>query len=108
MAMTEQYQLYVEDQLSELNNYTTRKMFGGLGFFYDGIMFGAIMDDVFRLKADETTIPNFTEFDCGPHQPRGKKMTMPYYEVPTHIMENKSALKEWSLEAIEVALRKRK
>ena len=108
MAVSEDYKAYVEDQLSEFPEYSSKKMFGGVGFFRDGAMFGAIMDNVFRLKADESTIEKYTSQGMGPHEIPSRKMTMPYYEVPQDVLENRSELKKWAEEALEVALKSKK
>lgn len=108
MAYTEDYKTYVDDQLSELNDYTSKKMFGGVGYFKDGAMFGAIMDNVFRLKADDSTVERYTERGMGPHKVPSKNMTMPYYEVPVEVLEDRTELKKWAEEAFEVAFRTKK
>ncbi len=108
MAVSEDYKTFIADQLSELDGYYSKNMFGGVGYFMDDYMFGAIMSNIFRLKADEQTIPNFEAHDCGPHEIPSRKMTMPYYEVPQFVLEDKSELKKWCLDAIEAAIRTKK
>ena len=108
MAVSEDYLAFVNDQLTEVEGYYHKKMFGGVGYFVDDYMFGAIMDNVFRLKADEETAPRYAAHDCGPHEIKSRNMTMPYYEVPQHVLEDRSALNDWVNEAIEVAKRTKK
>ena len=83
-------------------------MFGGVGYFKEGAMFGAIMNGIFRLKADETNVNDFISRGKDLHQVPGKKAKMPYYEVPTDILENKTLLKEWADKAYLVALNAKK
>lgn len=76
-----------------MDDYCHKSMFGGVGYFMDGLMFGAIMDNVFRLKADKQTIPKFEAGDCGSHEVKGRKITTYYFQVPQNILEDKDELK---------------
>jgi DNA transformation protein len=49
-------------------------MFGGIGFFKDGLMFGMIGRGVLRLKIDET---NQADYDAAGMQPMFPKMGSP-------------------------------
>ena len=104
MAVDPEYQSYIEQQLENFGEYEAKSMFGGLGFFREGVMFGAIMHGVFRLKGDDTTAPDYAKFGKGKHEIPGKKMKMPYYEVPEEVLSDKNELREWALKAWEVAL----
>lgn len=107
MAFDESYRVYIEEQLSEFGDYTSKKMFGGVGFFKDKIMFAGIMSNVFRMKADETTIPDFEAHGMGPWQ-HGDSKPMPYYEVPQGVLEDKLELKNWANKAFVVACKSKK
>jgi len=108
MAVSGEYKEYIENQLSEIADLTSKNMFGGVGYFIDGVMFGAIMDNVFRLKADSTNVEKYTDRGMGPHEIPSKKMTMPYYQVPVEVLENPSELKVWAIESFEIALKTKK
>jgi TfoX/Sxy family transcriptional regulator of competence genes len=71
-------------------------------------MFGAIMHGAFRLKGDATTEEQFAKFGKGRHKIPGKKMSMPYFEVPEEILADKAVLREWAFQAWEVALKTKK
>lgn len=107
MAFDESYRIYLEEQLSEFGNFTSKKMFGGVGFFRDKIMFGGIMDNIFRLKADESTIGDFEKYGMGPWS-HGDGKSMPYYQVPVEVIEDKLELKNWANKAFVVALSAKK
>ncbi|MBD79853.1 MAG: hypothetical protein CL840_13140 [Crocinitomicaceae bacterium] len=108
MAVDAEYQAYIEQQLEPFGEYQAKSMFGGLGFFRDGVMFGAIMHGAFRLKGDETTAPDYAKYGKKEHEIPGKKMKMPYYEVPQEIMDDPATLKEWAIKAWEIALKTKK
>lgn len=108
MAVSESYKQYIDDQLNGLEGLYSKKMFGGVGYFIDGVIFGLIAGEVFRLKADESTIPRYSNFGMSGYEIPGKNMTMPYFQVPDKIIEDKDELKKWSLEALEISIQSKK
>ena len=108
MAVADEYKDYLVDQLSEFGEVRAKKMFGGLGFFYNDTMFAMMGGGVFRLRADEQTIPDFTDRGMENYQPREGKKGMPYWEVPLDVLEDKMELKQWAIKAYEAALRGKK
>ena len=105
MAVNENYLNFILDQLSELEDFTFKKMFGGVGFFKDGKMFAGIMGGKFCLKADETTQADFEAYGMEPYGNKSKGKGMPYWEVPAEILEDKSKLKTWAERAHAVAMK---
>ncbi|MEM7037216.1 MAG: TfoX/Sxy family protein [Bacteroidota bacterium] len=106
-AITESYADYIRDQLSGVEGFNFKKMFGGIGIFRDGVMFGLInKGDIFRLRTDETNREMFESrgYEIWNHG-RG---TMPYHEVPAEVVEDRQALAEWAEISYEVALRHKK
>ena len=54
MAVKQEFLDFLSDQLAEFGPVEIKRMFGGVGIFRDGKMFGMIGGDhVFRLKVDE-------------------------------------------------------
>ncbi len=83
-------------------------MFGGLGFFKDGLMFGMVGNNSFRLKVDSTNEQDYLSLGMKPFNSESKKKGMPYWEVPAEILEDKSRLSNWANKSIEIALSNRK
>lgn len=108
MAISENYLQYIKDQLSEFGEIEIKKMFGGVGFFREGLMFGMIGGDVFRLKVDEYNQADFEQQGMKAFQSTNKKKGMPYWEVPAAVLENKEELSEWARKAYEAAVRAKK
>ncbi len=42
MANSESYIEYINDQISALEGVSTKKMFGGLSYYNEGVMFGLL------------------------------------------------------------------
>ncbi len=111
MAINDKDLEFVKDQLSGFGDFTARKMFGGAGFSRDKIMFGMIdSSGVFRLKADEKTKRDFEKHGMKPLTMDKPKMkgTMPYWQVPVEVLEDRTELKKWAEKGYEVAVRKKK
>lgn len=104
----EEHKELMDSKLLQIDGVRSKKMFGGVGYFMDDLMFGGIMYDVFRLKADEVNKPDFEEKGMGPWEVPGKSMKMPYYEVPQEIINDQQLLREWVYKAIEAADRTKK
>ncbi|MGR3812215.1 TfoX/Sxy family protein [Jiulongibacter sp. NS-SX5] len=108
MANSETQVKYVLDQLDELGGVTAKNMFGGTGFYKEGVMFGLMGADVFRLRVNDDTKPKYIASSMEPFRPYQKGKGMPYYEVPLNILEDPSELCLWAREAWEVAVSAKK
>ncbi len=108
MAVNEEYVAFIKDQMSELDSFVTKRMFGGVGFFREGIMFGMIGDGKFRLRVDDKNRANFEAYEMEPYLSGKKGKSMPYYEVPIEIIEDRHTLAQWANTAFEVAKENKK
>ena len=108
MAVDENYVQFVLDQLSGVGDIQTRKMFGGVGFYKDGLMFGLIGTDKFYLKADETNVKDYEAVGMKAFMSERKGRGMPYYEVPADVLENVAKLKTWALKSVQVSITTKK
>jgi len=88
---------------------TSKKMFGGIGIYSDGVFFAVIDDDRLYFKFDEVNGPKYDSFGAEQWVIMGETpSSMPYKEVPNAILANGEALGEWIDDAVGVALRKKK
>ena len=105
MAVNEDYLQYTQDQLAEFGEFEMKRMFGGVGLFKDGLMFGKIGGDVFRLKVDETNQQDYEEKGMKPYYSEKKKKGMPYWEVPQDVLDDRTELSKWAGKSFQVAKR---
>jgi DNA transformation protein and related proteins len=103
MAVNEGFLEYVQDQLSESGEVETKKMFGGVGFFQEGLMFGMIGYGAFRLKVDATNQADYEARGMEPFYSGTKKKGMPYWEVPVEVLEDKKELASWVSKSVAIA-----
>jgi DNA transformation protein and related proteins len=102
------FERFVLDQLSDLGEVTSRKMFGGVGLYSDGVFFGIIARDALYLKVDERTRGAYERAGMLPFAPfPGRQTTMRYYGVPVEVLESGMELTRWARDAVKVAMRAR-
>jgi DNA transformation protein and related proteins len=106
MAVQPQYLDYILEQLQALGALRSRRMFGGVGLYADGLFFGLIDDDTLFFKTDdrnvgayrERNMPRFMPFPDRPDAALG------YHQVPAEVIEDAEALVSWARQAVAVAL----
>ena len=108
MAINQSQLDFIFDQLDGIGEFTHKRMFGGVGFFKDGIMFALLGNNIFNLRVDETNIEDFEAYGMKRFLATEEKKGLPYYEVPVDILEDKDRLTGWALKAFEVAVRNKK
>ena len=107
MPVSPDYSDYILDQLSLVEDVMPRAMFGGLGLFKGGVMFGILSRmDRFYFKVDEVNQPDYEALGAEPFRPhQGSEMTMAYFEVPVEILDDPEGLAIWADKAWEAARR---
>lgn len=105
MAVSPEFTDWTVDQLAPLGEVTSRRMFGGVGLYLDGLFFALIDDDVLYLKVDDQNRERFEAAGMGPFRPYGDERSMQYYPPPPDIVEDREALCEWAASAVDAARR---
>lgn len=109
MAASKSYKEFIEEQLSNIDGVHYKSMFGGIGVYHDGVMFGLISSkDGFYLRTDATNAGQFEDLGYSNFNPMNKGNGMPYHEVPVEVLEDRNTLTEWTETALEVAIRNKK
>ena len=107
MPVSEEYLDYVVDQLGCLGQVVSKRMFGGVGLYFDGLFFALIAGDVLYFKVDDENRREYQDAGSKPFQPYGDdSYSMSYYEVPVEVLENIDQLKTWARRAVAAAERK--
>ena len=107
MAVSQDYIDFLMDQFSNFGEVTYKKMFGGAGFYKDGVMFGGIMNGELHLKVNDVTRPLFEEQGMKPFSHGKKTKTLPtYYCVPVEVVEDRDVLTRWAERALAAAKEK--
>lgn len=87
---------YVIDTISPLYIAKARKMFGGYGLYINDKIFALIIQQELYFKAG-TFAEFFKKFDSEPfsYEKRGKIVKLPYWKVPSEILEDQELLEQW-------------
>ena len=109
MTISKEFVSYLEDMFSVLPGTSIRKMFGGVGIFRDGLMYGLSMSDGrICLKADDETRADFIGEGCEEwvyERKDCKRTSMNYWYMPERLADDPDELKNWADKAFAVALR---
>jgi DNA transformation protein len=100
------------DLFAGLGPVTIRRMFGGKGIYYEGLIIALEVDGEILLKADAVTAPDFEA--AGSRQwvygsrPARKPTAMPYWSIPDAALDDPDITAKWARKAYEASLRARK
>jgi DNA transformation protein len=108
MAVSSDYLDFVLEQLAPLGHVTSRRMFGGVGVYANGLFFALIDDDVLYLKGDAALKPAFEAAGAQPFAPFGHDKPMAYWTAPAEALDDQEVLLDWARKSLEVAGRKRR
>ncbi|MFL6549756.1 MAG: TfoX/Sxy family protein [Povalibacter sp.] len=103
MTVSSDYLAYVVDQFAPFAKLNTRRMFGGIGLYWDDLFVGLIDDDVLYLKVDDSNRHQYVARGCKPLQPTADMVSVNYYQVPEDVLEDSDALKTWARQAHIIA-----
>jgi len=108
MAVSPDYLQYVLEQLGGLARVTSRRMFGGIGLYCDGVFFGLIDDDTLFFKVDDTNRPDYVARGMAPFRPFRDRpdQSMSYFEVPADALEDRDELTAWARKSVTAAAAK--
>ena len=70
-------------------------MFGGVGVYSAGHMFGLIDDDVLYFKVNDANRPDFERAGMRPFQPWPGHVMAGYWELPGEVLEDVDRLRGW-------------
>jgi DNA transformation protein and related proteins len=103
VSVSADYLTYVVDQLAPFAKVVTRRMFGGIGLYNDGLFFGLIDDDTLYFKVDDSNRSDYTGRGCAAFQPLPDIASMSYFSVPEDILEDAEQLATWARKSLRVA-----
>ena len=96
MKAGEEYLAYIMELLVALGDGKSRAMFDGCGIFPDGDMFALFSSSTLYFKVSGSNRAAYKRTGSARFDP------MPYYEVPTNILENKDTFYDGARTAIAV------
>jgi DNA transformation protein and related proteins len=102
----------LRDLFSGLGPVSIRRMFGGKGIYYNGVIIAVFLRGELRLKGDEITAPEM-EAAGGRRWTyvgtrHGKEVLMPYWTAPDSALDDPDEMAVWARKAYEAGLRSEK
>ncbi len=106
MPVREEYRDFVLGQLQAAGRVTSRRMFGGVGLYLDGLFIALIDDDTLYFKVDDSNRARYERAGSRPFCPFPDRPDKPmgYWQVPADVLEDAEELAIWAREAMTVAL----
>jgi len=87
---------------------TPRRMFGGVGLFADGMMFGLVTGGVIYLKTDDAIVAEFAAERSAPFSyatKEGSRTLTSYWRLPERLYDDAEELALWARRSLEAARR---
>ena len=99
----------IVDLFAGLGPVSVRRMFGGKGIYFDGVIFALELRGELMLKADAESAPDFEAAGCVQWtyvgSRHGKTVAMPYWTVPESAVDDPDEMAIWARKAYEAGLR---
>ncbi|MGO9425108.1 MAG: TfoX/Sxy family protein [Steroidobacteraceae bacterium] len=104
MAITDEFSLYVLEQLGALGAVAPRRMFGAVGLYCDGVFFGLIAGDVLYFKVGESNRGDYAARGMSRFRPYRDRphLSMNYYEVPADVLEEPEECVLWARRSLNI------
>ena len=99
----------ITDLFSGLGAVSIRRLFGGKGIYFDGVIVAVEIRGELMLKADGVSAPDFAA--AGARQwtytgsRHGRLVSMPYWTVPDSAVDDPEEFASWARKAYEAGLR---
>jgi DNA transformation protein len=98
---------FLLELLAPLGPVSARRMFGGVGLFHSGTMFGLIARDELFLKVGDTNRPAYEAAGEAPFTYETKNGTHTlgsYWRCPPDLLDEAETFQKWARQAIEAAV----
>ena len=97
---------YVLELLAPLGPVSARRMFGGVGLFHSGMMFGLIARDELFLKVGDANRPAYEAAGEAPFSydtKNGTHTLTSYWRCPPDLLDDAETFQSWARQAVEAA-----
>jgi len=102
-----EYIEYLSGQFSRFGEVEIRRMFGGHGVFYHGLMFALIADDFLYFKTDDLLSKEYQAKGLTPftYTKKNKLVKLCYYQAPDEVLEDPDEMVYWANKSFEIAVK---
>jgi DNA transformation protein and related proteins len=104
MAVSAQFNAFVLDLLGTVCPVTARRMFGGVGYYADGLFIAIAADDVLYFRADASSRGHYEAEGMQAFEPMGPgTKSMNYFTLPARVYDDTEELAVWLRRALAAA-----
>jgi DNA transformation protein len=103
----DKFTAYLLELLVPLGPISARRMFGGVGLFHNGTMFGLIVRDELFLKVGDANRPAYEAAGEAPFSYETKHGTHTlgsYWRCPPDLLDEAETFQAWARQAVEASL----
>ncbi len=99
---------FIRELFAPFRPVAVKRMFGGIGLYAEGVMFGLVFDGVIYLRVDETSIPAFAREGSAPFvYPLAKnhvgRPSRHFWRLPERLYDDPDELAAWAGRALAIA-----
>jgi DNA transformation protein and related proteins len=99
---------FIRELFAPFRAVAAKRMFGGIGLYADGLMFGLLFDGVIYLRVDDASIPSFEREGSAPFvYPLAKhhvgRPSRHFWRLPERLYDDPDELGVWAGRALAVA-----
>jgi DNA transformation protein and related proteins len=104
---------FIRELFAPFRPVAAKRMFGGIGLYADGLMFGLVFDGVIYLRVDEASISSFEREGSAPFvYPLAKhhvgRPSRHFWRLPDRLYDDPDELGVWAGRALAVAERRKR
>jgi DNA transformation protein and related proteins len=98
----------IRELFSPFRDVAAKRMFGGIGLYADGLMFGLVFDGVIYLRVDTASIPDFEREGSAPFvyplmKSRPGRASQHFWRLPDRLYDEPDELAIWAGRALAIA-----
>jgi DNA transformation protein and related proteins len=99
---------FIRELFAPFRPVAAKRMFGGIGLYAEGLMFGLVFDGVIYFRVDETAIPSFEREGSVPFvYPLAKhhvgRPSRHFWRLPERLYDDPDELAVWASRALAIA-----
>lgn len=106
MRAPDELTAYLLELLAPIGPVSARRMFGGIGLFHNGAMFGLIAREELFFKVGDANRPAYEAAGEAPFSyptKHGTHTIGSYWRCPPDLLDDADAFRDWARQAIEAA-----
>jgi DNA transformation protein and related proteins len=104
---------FIRELFAPFRAVAAKRMFGGIGLYADGLMFGLVFDGVIYLRVDDASIPSFEREGSAPFvYPLAKhhvgRPSRHFWRLPERLYDDPDELAVWAGRALAIAQQRKR